>query len=92
MQYGAPGTALQRSSEVLARTKKTMRIAINGLPVTVSTDRVRPAYIMVQPDGRTMAARAIAEQTTQPAPQPSPPATQTTRSGRRVRFPAQFNE
>ena len=80
--------------KVLARTKKTLRIAINGRPVTVSTDRVKPAYIMVETDGRTMTARAPPEQTSQPAPQPSapsPPAAVTTRSGRRVRLPARFN-
>ena len=44
--------------KVLARTKKTLRIAINGRPLTVSTDRVKPAYIMVETDGRTDAARA----------------------------------
>jgi len=76
---------------ILARTTKTLRIAINGRPVTVSTDRVKPAYTMVDPDGRTVTAGAPPEQTLQPAPQPSPPTTQTTRSGLRVRFPVRFN-
>lgn len=79
---------------ILARTTKTLRIAINGRPVTVSTDRVKPAYTTVDTDGRTVTARAPPEQKLQPAPQPrapSPPTTQTTRSGRRVRFPARFN-
>jgi hypothetical protein len=79
--------------KILSRTTKTLRIAINGRPVTVSTDRVKPAYTMVDPDGRTVTARTPPEQTLQPAPQPrapSPPTTQTTRSGRRVRFPARF--
>jgi hypothetical protein len=78
--------------KVLARTKKTMRIAINGRPVTVSTDRVKPAYIMAETDDRTVTTRAPPEQTTQPAPKPKPPAMQITCSGRRVRFPARFNE
>ena len=80
--------------KVLARTKKTLRIAINGRPVKVSTDRVKPAYIMAEPDSRTVTARAPPEQSTQPAPQsstPSPPATRTTRSGRHVRLPVRFN-
>ena len=71
-----------------------MRIAMNGRPVTVSTDRVKPAYIMAETDSRTVTAQAPQEQTTQPATQsstPSPPATLTTRCGRRVRFPARFN-
>jgi len=73
---------------------KMLRIAINGRPVTESTDRVKTAYTMVDPDGRSMTARAPPGQTSEPAPQPrarSPPATQTTFSGRRVRFPARFN-
>ena len=106
--------------KVLARTKKTLRITMNGRPVTVSTDRVKPAYIMAEPDSRSVTAPAPApreqstqptpaprEQSTQPAPAPrdqatesapaphssapSPPATLTTRSGRRVRFPARLD-
>jgi hypothetical protein len=80
--------------KVLARTEKTLSIAMNGRAVTVSTDRVKPAYIMAEPDGRPVPSRATPEQTTQPAPQPtapSPPATRTTRSGRRVRFPTRLD-
>jgi hypothetical protein len=55
---------------ILARTNKTLRIAIDGRPVTVLTDRVKPAYTMVDPDGRTMNARAPTEQTSQTLPQP----------------------
>ena len=79
---------------VLARTNKTLQIAINGRPITVSPDRVKPAYIMAESYSRTVNARTPPEQSTQPAPQsstPSPPTTRTTRSGRRVRFPARFN-
>jgi hypothetical protein len=71
-----------------------MRIAINGLPVTVSTDMFKPAFITAETDGRTATARALPEQATQTAPQSStqdPAATQTTRSGCRGRFPARFN-
>jgi hypothetical protein len=81
--YGGP-------YKVLSRTK-TMQIAINARPVTVSTDRVKPAYIMVETDGCTVTARPPPEQTTQPAPQLSPPATQTTSSSRHIRIPARFN-
>jgi len=55
---------------------------------------VKPAYTMVDPNGRTVTARAPPEQTSQPAPQasaPSPPAMQTTCSGCCVRFSARFN-
>jgi hypothetical protein len=80
--------------KVLARTEKTLRIAMNGHAVTVSTDTVKPAYNMAEPDGRPVPFRATPEQTTQPAPQPkapSPPATRTNRSGRRVRFPTRLD-
>ena len=42
--------------KILARTKKTLRIAINGRPVTVSTDRVMSAYIMMETDDRIVNA------------------------------------
>ena len=80
--------------KVLARTKKTLRITMNGRPVTVSTDRVKPAYIMAESDSRIVTAPAPRDQSTQPAPHssaPSPPARLTTRSGRRVRFPARLD-
>jgi len=63
---------------------------MNGRHVTVSPDRVKPAYMM-ETDDRTVTTWAPPEQTTQPAPKLSPPATLTTRSGRRVRFPARYN-
>jgi len=80
--------------KVLARTKKTLRIAINGRTVTVSTDRVKPAYIMKETDGHTVTARAPPEQTSQPTPQlstTSPPATVNICSGRRVRLPPRYD-
>jgi hypothetical protein len=74
--------------------KKAMRIAIHGRPVTVSTDRVKPAFIMAETDSRTANVQAPPEQVTKTAPQSSkqdPAATQTTRCCRLVRFPARFN-
>jgi hypothetical protein len=67
---------------------------MRGKPVTVSADRVKPAYVMNEtdtgittfnPSGNTTPATA------HPATPPQPPATQTKRSGRHVRFPARFN-
>ena len=43
----------------------TLRIAINGRPVTVSTNRVKPAYIMAEPDSSIVTARASPEQSAQ---------------------------
>jgi hypothetical protein len=78
----------------LARTTKTLRIAINDQPVTVSTNRIKPAYTMADSNGRTVTALSPLEEISQPAPQasaPSPPTTQTTVSDLHVRFPARFN-
>jgi cleavage and polyadenylation specificity factor subunit 1 len=78
--------------KVLARTK-TMRIAINGRTVTVSTDRVKPAYIMVETHDHAATSQAPTDQATKPAPQPSTPSqpvSRTTRSGRRIRLPVRF--
>jgi cleavage and polyadenylation specificity factor subunit 1 len=79
--------------KVLAHTNKTMRININGRPVTVSTDRVKPAYIVVETNDCTVTTRAPPEQTAPPMPEPSSlslPATRTTCSSHQVRFPARF--
>jgi len=46
------------SYKVLALTKETLRIAINGRPVTVSTNRAKPAYTMLEPEDRIVTARA----------------------------------
>jgi hypothetical protein len=47
--------------KVLGRTKKTLRMSMNGRPATVPTDRVKPAYIMVEPDDRTVTTRTPPE-------------------------------
>ena len=62
-----------------------------GRQVTVSTDRVKPIYIMMETDDRSVITWAHPEQKTHPEPEPSPPATLTTRFGRHVRFPAGYN-
>ena len=77
--------------KVLGRTKKTLLIAMNGRQVTVSTDRVKPAYNMMETDDSSVTTWVPPEQTTQPAPEPSPPAMLTTRFGRHVRFLDRYN-
>jgi hypothetical protein len=75
----------------LSRREKTLQLLVRGKPVTVSKDRVKPAYILNKTDRRnnsnqpTAATLAIAP----PATPPQPPTT-TTRSGRHVHFPARF--
>ena len=76
--------------QVIARTDKTHTIVVRGRHVTVSTDRVKPAYLLGgnQHDGGSPPA--------QPSKAPTQPAAttletpKTTRSGRTVRFPARF--
>jgi hypothetical protein len=79
--------------KVLDRTEKTLNITMNGRPVTVSTGRVKPAYIMPETNDQAVATPPPTEQLAQTVPHPStpgPPATRTTRSGRQVRLPARF--
>jgi len=74
---------------VIARTDKTLTIVMRGRQVNVSADRVKPAYVMdgTQHDTGIPPAQPCSDpdklvKTTRP--------TQTTRSGRTVRFPARF--
>jgi hypothetical protein len=60
----------------------------------VSADRVKPAYMLNDSDhgSPTLTLRPNTTPVPTPAPtSPQPPATQTTRSGHHVRFPARFN-
>jgi cleavage and polyadenylation specificity factor subunit 1 len=72
---------------VLSRRDKTLQLLVCGRPVTVSTDRVKPAYILNETNRRNNPnPPAIAT----PAIPPQPP-TKTTRSGRHIHFPSRFN-
>jgi cleavage and polyadenylation specificity factor subunit 1 len=74
--------------QVLSRREKTLQLLVRGKLVTVSADRVKPAYVLNEADCGSTIFNSLASATPDIAP---PPATQTTRSGRRVRFPARFN-
>jgi hypothetical protein len=63
---------------------------MRGKPVTVSADRVKPAYVMNE-TGSGITTFNPSANTSHPATPPQPPATQTTLSVRHVRFPARFN-
>jgi hypothetical protein len=86
------GTPLKRPYQVLSRRVKTLQLLVRRSPVTVSTDRVKPAYThngadrgshFNPPDATYLAA----------APSATPPqiSTNTTRSGRHIHFPARLN-
>lgn len=80
--------------EVLERSDKTFKILVRGNPVTVSVDRIKPAYILQNkdttqthdtPDTNT---RTQTPSTNHDAvPEPRRDDIQRTRSGRVVRFP-----
>jgi cleavage and polyadenylation specificity factor subunit 1 len=74
--------------QVLWRREKTLQPFVRGKPVTVSADRVKPAYVLNEADCGSTIFNPLASATPDIAP---PPATQTARSGRRIRFPARFN-
>jgi len=76
--------------KVIARTDKTLTIVVRGRQVNVSADRVKPAYVL---DGTQHDTSSLPS--AQPRSDPEKPVsttrpTQTTRSGRTVRFPARF--
>jgi len=76
--------------EVIARTDKTLTIVVCGRQVNVSADRVKPAYVL---DGTQHDTGSLPS--AQPRSDPEKPVnmtrpTQTTCSGRTVRFPARF--
>jgi cleavage and polyadenylation specificity factor subunit 1 len=84
---------LQRSLPVLSRREQTLRLLIRGRTVTMSTVRVKPAYILNGTDhGNSTfnlpvdAIPAIALPATPPQP-----STRTTRSSSYIHSPARFN-
>jgi hypothetical protein len=92
--------SLRYSGQSAAQDKLT-RLQLHRITLRIFADRL-PGHVHAGSRPPTTyspwqwpAAARTPEQTSQPAPQPSapsPPPTQTTRSGRRVRFPARFNE
>ncbi|KMQ87563.1 gag-pol polyprotein [Lasius niger] len=65
--------------EVLNRSNKTFKLRINGKPVNISIDRLKPAYILGD----------APEEETQIKTTPTPEG--QTRSGRRIRPPVRFS-
>jgi hypothetical protein len=74
--------------QVLSRRKNTLQLLVRGNPVTLSADRVKPDYVLNEYDCGSTVFNPLTSATPAIA---LPPATQTTHSGRRVRFPARFN-
>jgi hypothetical protein len=83
---------------VISRREKTLRLLVRGNTITVSTDRVTPAYIFNEVDSIPSDSNPAVTPTPPIAPPATPSATSpphpppcTTRSGRHVHFPARFN-
>jgi hypothetical protein len=79
--------------QVLSRKHKMLKLLVHGKPITVSADRVKPAYIFNEDDsGHTISKHADTATLTKAPPNiPTPPsAIKITRSGRHVHFPVRF--
>jgi cleavage and polyadenylation specificity factor subunit 1 len=68
--------------------KKILQLLVRGKPVIVSAYREKPAYVFNEADSGSTIFNLVGSATPVTAPSL---ATQTTRSGRRFRFPARFN-
>jgi hypothetical protein len=78
--------------KVLSRRDKTLQLLVRGRPVTVSTDRIKPAFILNGTNYRSSSTpSATATPTTGPTATPSQTPPRTMRSGCRVCFPSRFN-
>ena len=84
----APWSHRTVSRTVIARTEKALQI-VRGRQVTISADRVKPAYILegTQHDTGSLPAQPRSAPTKPVVPTQSP---KTTHSGRTVRFPDHF--
>jgi hypothetical protein len=74
--------------QFLSRRQQTMKLLVRGKPVTVSTDTVKPAYILNEALCRNTPFNSYPTSTVLPSPLTS---TQTTCSGRHVRILVGFN-
>jgi cleavage and polyadenylation specificity factor subunit 1 len=78
--------------KVITRTDKTFQLSVRGRSVTVSADRVKPAYTVNETERGISTAKSQLSPVPLAASTPDPPpTTRTTRAGRRVRLPARFN-
>jgi len=69
--------------EILNRSDKYFKIKVNNRESNVSVDRLKPAYLAIQP-------QQAQNGTQPPVLHQDTPSTTTTRSGRHIRFPTRF--
>jgi cleavage and polyadenylation specificity factor subunit 1 len=78
--------------QVLSQRDKTLWLLIRGRPVTMSADRVKPAYILHETNrGNNTNAPAPVNHAIAPPGSPPQPSTKTTHSCRHIHFPPRFN-
>lgn len=78
--------------KVLGRGEKVFKLLLNGKPVTVSIDRIKPAYILrdintTHSDTHTKNTNKPTPPVTNSTPEPDGSSVGRTRSGRKVHFP-----
>jgi len=88
VRHDGPKTILQPPYDgpfqVIKRTDETIRVQIHEKKIDVSIDRVKPAYLLAEP-------QEVVQETSTPEPKKTAgPIPTTTRTGRRVRFPDRF--
>jgi hypothetical protein len=78
--------------QVLSRRDKMLQLLVCRRPVTMSADRVKPAYILHKTNRRNNTnPPATATPAIAPPATPPQPSTKTTHSGRYIHFPSCFN-
>lgn len=88
--FGAPYSG---PYHVLLQREKTLQLLVHGRPITISTDLVKPAYILNGPDSWNTTFNPVVDATSAIAPPVTPPpsAARTTCFDLHVRFPLRFN-
>jgi hypothetical protein len=78
--------------QVLSQRDKTLQLLIRGRPVTMSADRVKPAYILHETNcGNNTKTSAPATRAIAPPGTPPQPCTKRTCFGCHIHFPFRFN-